>query len=298
MKTGKIMKRLTILVATLALALTVSAQQYERYFNRPFANLRITVGGGLNAMLYDNENGESSPGLCFDMGVHYTQFFSGFGVGIGVHLSSLGASAKYSYDEVTPNLIHANNPDAQYDLTTSFNNWRERQTITALGVPIEAFYRFSMGNGRHFICGLGMQFDMAVRGKYGAGGGDYTTTGLFHVARPHSIGDMPEHGFSTYDETFDARITDFKVGISAVADLGVHLPLGFSGGLYIGIFGGFGITSILDATEGTTPMLTINPDDASVIDYYGTFAANGNPSLHLLRVGVKLGIDIGSPIDN
>lgn len=292
------MKRLIILLAAVATLTTATAQNYERYYNRPFAHLGITVGGGLGSMIYDNPDGKATPGLSLDMGLRYTHFFSGFGLGIGIHISSVGAGAKYNFEEVTTDQTHANNPYALYDLTTRFDNWHERQKISLLGVPVEAFYRVSMGGGRHFIGGLGFQFDLPMRGKYSAKDGEYTTSGLFHVARPHPIGDMPEHGFSTYNETFDARITDLKLGISVIADLGVHLPLGYNGGLYIGLYGGFGLTSILDNVENTTPMLAINPSDATIIDYYGTFAANGNPALHLLRVGVRVGIDLGSPMDN
>ena len=292
------MKRFIILLAAVATLLTATAQNYERYYNRPFAHLGLTIGGGLGSMVYDNPAGKGALGLCLDFGLHYTHFFSSFGVGVGIHISSMNAGAKYNFEEVTTNHTHANNPYALYDLTTSFNDWHERQTITTLGVPVEVFYRLSLGGGRHFIAGLGLMADLPMRGRYSSAGGDYTTTGFFHVAHPHSISDMPEHGFSTYDETFGAQITDLKMGFSVLADLGVHLPLGYSGGLYVGLFGSFGLSSILDAAEGTMPMLEINSSDATVIDYHGTFAALGNPSLHLLRIGIKVGIDIGSPMDN
>ncbi len=275
-----------------------SAQQLERYYNRPFAHLGVTVGGGLGSMIYDTPEGKASPGLALDLGAHYTHFFSGFGLGLGIHVSSVKSSALYNFDEVTTGLTHANNPGAHYNLTTHYNDWRERQKITLLSLPLEAFYRISTGGGRHFITGLGFQFDIPLKGSYGAGGGDYTTIGHFPVGGPHTISDMPEHGFSTYEETFGATISNLKLGISAIFDLGLHIPLGYTGGVYIGVYGGFGLTSILDHTEATASMLTINADDPSLIDYYGTFAANGNPSLHLLRIGLKLGIDIGTPMDN
>ena len=275
-----------------------SAQQLERYYNRPFAHLGVTLGAGLDAFLYQIENGKASPGLTLDLGTHYTHFFSSFGVGLGIHLSSAKGSALYNLDEVTTGLTHANNPGAHYNLTTRYNDWRERQSISLLSLPLEAFYRISTGGGRHFITGLGFQFDIPIRGKYSPADGSYTTIGHFPVGGPHTISDMPEHGFSTYSETFGASITNLKLGISVILDAGLHIPLGYTGGLYIGIFGGIGLTSILDPTDPTASMLTINADDPSLIDYYGTFAAIGNPSLRLLRIGLKLGIDIGSPMDN
>ncbi len=293
-----------IIIATAILSIltfqlsALKAQPVDYYYNRPFGHLGITIGGGLNAMLYDNPAGKASPGLSLDLGLNYTHFFSGLGMGVGIHLASVGGSAVYNNEETSHGLTHANNPYAQYDLTTRFNDWHERQQITMLCLPLEAFYRIRLGNGRHIFTGLGVQFEMPMRGKYKAGKGSYTTTGLFPVGGPHTVSDMPEHGFSTYEETFDASIADFKHSFSIIADVGLHLPLNYSGGLYIGLFGSYGLVSILDNNQGTGTMLAINPDDPSLIDYYGTFAAAGNPSLHLLRIGIKLGIDLGTPMDN
>lgn len=275
---------------------SLKAQNLEHYYNRPFAHLGLNVGGGLGSMIYNNPLGKASPSYCLELGFQYSQFFSGIGIGVGIRYSTTHASAVYNTEEVTTDLTHANNHYAHYDLTTRFDDWHERQTIHQLAIPLEVLYRFSMGGGRHFIGGLGIQLDMPLKGTYSAGKGSYTTTGLFHVARPHTLSDMPEHGFSTYNETFDAEIDHFSVGLGLVADLGLHLPLGYAGGLYLGLFASYGLTSALDATD-PTPLLVINASDASRIDYHGTFAANGNPSLHLLRVGVKVGIDIGAPME-
>lgn len=276
----------------------VRGQQYARYFERPFAHLGVTVGGGLGSMMYENENGKTMPGLNLDLGVHYTHFLSSIGLGLGVHLTSVGSSATYNHEEVSRNLTHANNPGAHYDLTTRYADWREKEKIMVLGIPVELFYRAQVGHGSQFIGGLGVEVDIPVRGRYSSGGGSYTTTGLFPVGGPHPVSEMPEHGFSTYEETFGAQITDLKLGFSVVADAGLRLALGYSGGVYIGIYGGMGLSSILGEGERKETMLTINAEDASQIYYYGTFAANGNPALRLLRIGVKVGIDLGAPMDN
>lgn len=68
---------------------------------------------------------------------------------------------------------------------------------------------------------------------------------------------------------------------------------------YIGIYGSYGLTSLLDDGEGGS-LLTIDPHNSQRIVYGGTFSygAGGGGTLNLLRVGVKVGVDLGSAVDN
>ena len=248
-------------------------------------------------MLYNTPNSSQSLGAGFDMGVHYTHFFSSLGFGFGMHYSTVNAYALYDGAEVTDGLTHADNPYAHYNLTTRFDGWKECQHMVVLSLPFEAFFRAHMGGGRFFICGAGVQVDLPLRGSYSAAAGSYTTSGVFPALGAYELSDLPEHGFSTYSDTYGAKIENLKVGFSVVADLGMRLPLGTGGGLYVGIYGGYGLTDILGDQQGA-PLLTINTSDASRIDYHGTFSNGDISAVNLLRVGLKVGVDLGSPMDN
>lgn len=292
------MKRFAILFAVTAMALSSTGQSYGRY-NRPYAYMGVTIGGGLNTMLYSMDSGSQTPGFGMDLGVHYTHFFSAIGVGVGLHYTAANAYAVYNFDEVTNGLTHADNPGAHYNLTTHYDNWKERQNMTVLGLPIEVFYRTHIGGGRHFICGLGVEFDLPMRGGYSGVDGSYTTSGVFPAIGTYPVSDMPEHGFGTFYEVPDTPIEDLKAGVSVLADIGLRMPLGSGGGWYIGIYGSYGLTSLLDDGEGGS-LLTIDPHNSQRIVYGGTFSygAGGGGALNLLRVGVKVGVDLGSAVDN
>ena len=292
-----------VLFVSLLLAFLVAipgsaAAQYRhnRGVDRPYAYMGLTVGGGLGAIPVTLENGSQSPGMNFDLGVHYTHFFSRIGLGFGLHVSRVGANATYGFEEVTEGLTHADNPRASYNLITRYADWREHQSIRVLELPLELFFRAPMGGGKLFICGAGVQFLMPLGGKYSAGGGSYTTTGVFPALGTYEVGDMPEHGFATYNEIDETAIGGLKTGVGVVADLGVRLPLGDDGGLYIGLYGSYGLSNMVGDREGS-PLLTLNARDASRIDYHGTFAADPSAALHLLTVGVKVGLDLGAPMD-
>lgn len=284
------MKKILTIVATVVLTLGVSAQQggHSNYVG-------LNFGGGLNTMTFNPEHGKSSLGLGFDGGLHYAHFFNKhFGIGIGIHYTYANAYAKYNFSEVSTSLVHANNTSIHYDLTTTFDNWRERQTVGVLGIPVELFYRTALCTRWDFIGGLGVQFELPIHGNYSASEGEYSTTGSFAALGSYAVSDMPEHGFSTYDGTFSSKIDNLAMGLSVVADAGVRLALNDNWGLYLGIYGSYGVTDML-GTKNSEPMVLLNTTDPSKLDYNGTYGSNEINSLHLLRVGIKVGVDFGWP---
>ncbi len=278
-----------IALATVALAFGAVAQQ-----DRQNNYVGLNLGGGLNTMTFSPANGNSSLGFGFDAGLHYTHFFkSNWGFGFGAHYTIANAYATYDFDEVTTGLTHANNPSIHYDLTTSFNNWKEHQTVGVLGIPVEAFYRTDMSDKCYFIGGMGVQLDLPLNGKYSASDGDYSTTGVFPALGSYVVSDMPEHGFSTYNATFDSKINNLSsVVVSVIADAGVRCALNNNWGLYIGLYAGYGLTNML-GEKSNDNLLVINATDPSKLDYHGTYGSNEINSLHLLRAGIKIGIDLG-----
>ena len=290
------MRRTVILLALVAISFSVSSQPYVRNAMRPTAYMGLTVGGGLTSLLYSSAADSRTFGAGIDLSVHYTQFFSAVGLGFSLHYTTANSYANYNGTEETEGLTHAYNPNAHYRLITRYNDWKERQNIAGLCIPIEIFYRASMGQGRYLICGLGAQFEFPVRGKYCPAGGDYTTSGVFPAVGVYEVGDAPEHGFSTYSETYNARIDGLKKGVGVLADIGMRLMLGNSGGLYIGLYGSYGLSNII-GDHKSAPLVTINSSEDSYIIYNGTFAGDDISAVNLLRVGVKVGVDVGAATD-
>ncbi len=282
------MKRIMIVLAAVAMAFSANAQQdgFDNYAG-------LTLGGGWNTMTFSPVQGNQSIGLGFDAGLHYTHFFGKeFGLGFGIHYTYANAYAKYNFVEVTNGLIHTDNTNASYTLNTSFNNWKERQTVGVLGIPIEFFYRSIQSERWTFIGGLGVQFDLPLHGTYGSTSGEFSTSGTFTSLGSYAITDMPEHGFSTYDNTFTSKIDNLALEVSVIADLGFRMALKNSWGLYFGIYGGYGISN-MQKEQKEDALLVVNTANPSQIQYNGTFGSNEIKSLHMLRAGIKVGVDFG-----
>ena len=253
--------------------------------------LGLDLGGGIGTALYSPAHGDRSIGLGFGAGLHYAHFFGRhFGLGFGVNYSRLAASTTYDFTETTTGLSHASNPGVTYDLSTTFDGWRERQAMGLLGIPVEFFWRTPLG--RHaLIVGLGAQFELPLHASYTANEGAYVTTGYF-PSIGHSVGDLPQHGFSAYDADFQADIENLKPSVSLLADLGLRFALGGRWGFYAGLYASYGITGTLDEVA-TDPLLKLSDNSADEIVYNGTFASAEVDGAHLLRVGLKLGLDLG-----
>ena len=286
--------RIITIIAAAALAITVSAQQsvHDNYIG-------VSFGGGLNSMLYKPANGQQGLGAGFDAGLFYGHFFNQtVGLGFGVQYSWANAYATYNWNEVTNGLTHPDNPNTPYNLTTGFTDFKERQNVGYISIPVEILFRKPLNDRAAFIGGIGLALDLPIHGKYLEKGGSYSTTGVFPAAGSYVFENMPEHGFSTYSTTQGAKINNLaKVGGSVICDLGFRVALSDMCGMYFGVYAGYGFTNLLKEAKADE-MIMINATDPSVIDYRGTFDSNETGKANLLRCGAKIAIDLGFPATN
>jgi len=282
-------KRIFSILAAAALAISVSAQQsaHDNYIG-------VNFGGGLNTMLYKSANGQQAVGAGFDAGLFYGRFFNRtVGLGVGLQYTWANAYATYNWSEVTTGLKHPSNPNTPYNLTTGFSDFVERQNIGVLSIPVEVLFRKAFNDRVALIGGVGLSLDLPLHGKYVAKGGIYSTTGVFPELGSYVISEMPEHGFSTYDNAQGAKFNNrAKAGASVIGDLGARIALNDNWGIYCGIYIGYGFTNLL-AEAKTEEMIMINATDPSKIDYRGTFDSNETAKANLLRFGAKIAIDLG-----
>ena len=279
------MKRTFAIITLLAFGFGLHAQmnQHSNYIG-------YNMGGGLNTLTYKAVDGKYSFGFGYQGELHYTHFFGKhFGIGIGAQYTRNSASVLYDFTERAEGTTQHpdNNNSVQYIQTTIYKNWREHQTVSYLNIPVELFWRAPMGKRWAFLLGVGASFDLPLSGKYTAEEGTYSTEGYF-PSLGYTISNLPNHGFRSYDADFKEKVTLKKYGVSIIADLGFNYALCNNWGLYIG----YSLTNLLDSTSHK-PLLSINAEDASKIDYNGTLTSNQISDLRLLNAGLKLGINFG-----
>ncbi|MBQ3636291.1 MAG: OmpA family protein [Bacteroidales bacterium] len=282
-------KHIIAILAAAALTTTVSAQQGD-----DINYVGVDLGGGLGTLIYDAAGGERSAGGGFEAGLFYGHFFTeSVGLGVGLQYSLVHASALYNHRETTNGLVHLDNRNVPYNLMTNFNSWKERQSMGLLSIPVECIYRKPINESWNFVGGVGLSLDMHVGGKYKAKEGSYTLSGTFPALGSYVLSDMPEHGFTTFDDVYDAKVENkTSVGSSLILDAGVRRALNERYGLYMGLYFGYGFTNIVDEAK-TAPIVAINANDAKRVDYAGTFDSRATDKAHVMRLGLKVAVDMG-----
>ena len=207
------MKKIFITLMLMA-SFAASAQTIDH-----FSNLQFNLGGGLHSLLYKPVDGTSSLGVGGLVELQYQYMFNhNIGLGLGVQAATLNSSAVYNYGYMQEGVTHPDN-NQTYDRTTSFNDWREAQKMIALGIPVQLMLRAPLSEKWAFQGGLGVQFDIPMKGTYKATEGTYTTTGYFPSTNVE-YSDLPNHSFSTDEADLDGEIK-FVSNIDVLADLGV-----------------------------------------------------------------------------
>lgn len=275
------------MVALLALGISAGAQinQHSNYIG-------LNLGGGMNTLLYSPADGSRGLGWGYMGELKYIHFFGRhIGLGLGANFNMSHASTTYDFTEVTTGLTHPSNGLA-YDEHNVFNSWKERQRLATLNVPIELFYRNKISERWSYMIGLGAELNFPMFGNYSAEDGSYEIQGVFPAYGSYPVRNLPDYGFRTYDADVDADIEMSKMGVSLIGELSFNYALSNHWGLNFGVYAGYGITDMLDELS-TDPIVKINDADVNQIDYAGTLSSNQIDKLHLLNVGVKLGVNLG-----
>lgn len=270
------MKKIFTFIVLSTSLLLVSAQSVDRYHN-----IQINLGGGLGTMLYEATDAQTSVGMGGIFGLQYQVMFNhNIGVGIGANVFNLGNSATYNGKTTLAGLTHPDN-NQQYDHITTFNDWQEKQSAIVLGVPLQLMLRAPLNEQWAFQMGLGGEFCLPLNARYGHDHGSYKTTGYFPSTNI-TYEDLPNHGFTTVKSIDDATFSMLNY-FSALLDLGFVTNLSDHAGLYLGLYGSYGLNNVIEP-QADKPL--VDPLEG----YNGTFNSDRVGEVHPFIAGIKIGI--------
>ncbi len=279
------MKRHLIFLLLVVSFASVSAQQIglsKNYFN-------IHVGAGLGSILYDPADGSMSMGPGALAIFQYQHFFNRhWGIGVGVKASAYFSKATYSFLESSEQLIHPDN-GWLYESRTLYDNWCEHQQLYSIGVPVQAFYRYTVSKRWELMAGLGVLVDYQAKSNFEVVDGTYETRGFF----PNIGGELrnlPEHGFTVTESGATGDLNPASINVSGIADIGFNYNLSHWCDMYLGLYAAYGITNLYQ--DATSPLFSAQ-DGAAEKTYNGTFRSSQINQAHTFAAGVKVGFSFG-----
>jgi hypothetical protein len=265
------MKKLIILGWGLLICSAIQSQQTGNY-------LHFNVGGGLNNLSYNLKDGTEKGQFGYTLNAAYSYFFtSQWGVQSGIGLQSFNSLSTINLKSVSSEI----DTDGQtYEFRTNYKNWQEKQQILSLDIPIMGQFKHFFDRKFGILAALGAKISIPIYTNYKTTDGQIVTTGYYNQWNVE-LADMPQHGFTTYTNSYSGNLT-LKPSFMAVAELGGLYKLSRKTELYIGGYFNYGLNNILKPDS----KLIFQPNAI----YNGFFASSQTNNVLPISIGIKVGL--------
>ena len=265
------MKKHLIIALTLFLSSNLKAQENGSYL---YAN----VGGGFHNLSYGLKNGNEQGRLGYSFLAGYGFNFSNhWGLQTGIGLQSFNPVATLNYLTVAPSV---DADGTAYDYKTNYLNWKEKQQLLYLDLPLGLQYRFHLKDKIQILATAGMKVSIPLKTTYRSIGGEISTTG-FYSQYNVELQDLPRHGFNNITDRLTGSVS-VRSSYSAFADLGAKYALLDQLGLYAGGYVDYGLNNVAKSAG----KLVYQQDGV----YNGVLASDQTHSARTIALGLKAGI--------
>lgn len=208
--------------------------------------LTFDLGGGLHNIAFKTDGyGDKNPGFGFGVGAGYRYFFNpNWGVGIGFNFNTFAAKAKLNFNQEEQNdtdpTLMGEHKERNY--LTAFNDLEEKVSLSAIDIPIGAYYQHSLGAKWRIGAGAHLIVTTIAGSKYSNNKGDISVEAIlpYYNAQLH---DLPEHGltkFSDFSGTPDFKKISIGFGAECKAYYAINKQLDLS----MGISGAYRFTDL------------------------------------------------------
>ena len=265
------MKKQLIIGLSLLFSSAIQAQEKGHYFS-------LNAGGGFHNLSYQLKNGSEKGGLGSSVDAGYSYFFNEhWGLNTGIGLQSYRPKATLNYQSSTP----LTDTDGEaYEYRTNYNNWKEKQQLLFLDIPIGIKYRFGFSEKIRFLASAGMKVLIPLKTTYKTIGGEIVTTGYYSQYNV-VLKDLPQHGFSTITDQYSGDVS-IKPSYSGYAEFGALYGLSSRLDLYVGGYVDYGLSNVMKGSNGT-----VYQYDGV---YSGILSATETDRARTVSLGLKVGM--------
>lgn len=249
----------------------------------------MNIGGGLHTMITDPQHGTWGKGFGGLFEMKYQLIGQHVGLSIGGKFSLHNGSTTADYSEQTYQTHLDNGQMCRF--TTTYQGWTEKENLWSVEVPIQMIIASGTTKPWNFHAALGVSAALPVIGKYKTTDGSVTTTGYFEQTQIEMTG-LESHGFGKQEATNIKKgdIDYARFGLNGLIDLGLLHNITHEAGLYIGIYGSYGILNM--HKESDVRPYTYGKEEAGNFkgSYTSLYNSNYVSKIIPVEAGVKLGL--------
>jgi outer membrane protein OmpA-like peptidoglycan-associated protein len=268
------MKKQIILVFAILIYGALQAQETGNY-------LDFNVGGGIHNLSYNLQNGTEKGQFGYTINAGYSYYFTPqWGLHTGLGFQSFQSLSTLNYLSSTPDI---DSQGESFTFKANYKNWQERQTALFVEIPLTVQYKLPIAPKFGLLASAGGKIAFPFNTTYKSVGGEIVTTGFYKQYNAELYG-MPQHGFSTYTNSFTGNLS-LKTSIMAIADLGGLYKLNDKTDLYVGGYINYGLNNILN-TENKL-IYQYNGLDGV---YNGLLTSTQTNKINPISFGLKVGV--------
>ena len=265
------MKKHLLIAISLIFSTYLQAQEVGQY-------LFVNAGGGLHNLSYALKNGSEKGEFGYTFNAGYGYFLNKhWGLQTGIGLQSYSSVATIHYNTSVP----ATDADGEtYEYRTSYNNWKEKQQLLFVEIPLGMQYRCDLTQKLQLLAGTGIKISFPVKKNFRTTGGEIVTTGYYSQYNV-VLSDLPRHGFNTIAGPLTGDVP-LKTSYSLFADFGVLYGLPHNLDLYAGGYLNYGVNNVASSSG----KLVYQQDG----NYNSVLDSNQTDRARTIAIGLKMGV--------
>ncbi|WP_167445779.1 outer membrane beta-barrel protein [Flavobacterium limicola] len=212
---------------------------------------------------------------------------SHFGIGTGLEFSQYKQEVSFSQPTATLSNfeVDASTSAFVYNMTT--NNYREKQTLRALQVPLFVQYKKNINKGIDFNFRAGAKYFLPIKYEINATADNANGT-AFYPDVNLTIFDLPEFGFGQQNNYSASGEYKTKGIIMSSFELGFTFDIGEKSSLYSAMFLEHGYGSILDQNNNES-YIGYRPTSVSDRKANGLYSTDKDAKIKPVAFGITLG---------
>lgn len=274
-------------IAFIALIAVLSAQMS---FAQSKSEISIVTSGIFSKLDYDIQDGYLNNSRNGSFGIGYSLYLNRqWAINIGAEYESFKANLIYGSLQLSSDAVDIDDENFEYRYTAE--RYDEEQKLKVINIPLTVQFQTD-GDETKFYARVGGQISLINDAEYSTSIKSLTTSGYY-----------PQYDAELFDPQFmgfgrnknvsqESQDLEFNTSFAAVVEAGVKREIDNLGGLYIGLFCNYGLTTLNADTEATS-LIEYNTENPTKFTANSVLQTDRAEDIRLISYGIKLRFAIG-----